>query len=51
MGQQERVLDRAKRRVDRGFVVVDVETRGGEYFFLPSITALRMIGDGIVDPT
>ncbi len=28
-----------------------VETRGGEYFFLPSLTALRMIGDGIVDPT
>lgn len=28
-----------------------VETRGGEYFFVPSITALRMIGEGIVDPT
>jgi len=28
-----------------------VETRGGEYFFLPSMTALRMIGMGIVDPT
>lgn len=28
-----------------------VETRGGEYFFVPSITALRMIGMGVVDPT
>ncbi len=28
-----------------------VETRGGEYFFIPSITALRMIGEGIIDPT
>jgi len=28
-----------------------VETRGGEYFFIPSLTALRMIAEGIVDPT
>jgi Dyp-type peroxidase family len=28
-----------------------VETRGGEYFFTPSLTALRMIGRGLVDPT
>ena len=28
-----------------------VETRGGEYFFIPSMTALRMIGMGVVDPT
>ncbi|MGG5822795.1 Dyp-type peroxidase [Falsiroseomonas sp. HW251] len=28
-----------------------VETRGGEYFFVPSLTALRMIGQGLVDPT
>ena len=28
-----------------------IETRGGGYFFLPSLTALRMIGEGIVDPT
>jgi Dyp-type peroxidase family len=28
-----------------------VEPRGGDYFFLPSMTALRMIGMGIVDPT
>ncbi|CCO47610.1 putative Peroxidase [Vibrio nigripulchritudo SOn1] len=28
-----------------------VETRGGDYFFIPSLTALRMIADGIVDPT
>ncbi len=28
-----------------------VETRGGEYFFIPSMTALRMIAKGIVDPT
>jgi deferrochelatase/peroxidase EfeB len=28
-----------------------VETRGGEYFFIPSITALTMIALGTVDPT
>lgn len=28
-----------------------VETRGGEYFFVPSITALKMIAAGIIDPT
>jgi Dyp-type peroxidase family len=28
-----------------------VEARGGDYFFLPSMTALRMMGMGIVDPT
>lgn len=28
-----------------------VETRGGDYFFVPGITALHMIADGIVDPT
>jgi deferrochelatase/peroxidase EfeB len=28
-----------------------VEPRGGDYFFMPSMTALRMIGIGIVDPT
>lgn len=28
-----------------------VETRGGEYFFIPSITAVRMIAEGIIDPT
>ena len=28
-----------------------VTTRGGEYFFLPSVSALRMIAMGIVDPT
>ncbi len=28
-----------------------VSTRGGDYFFAPSITALRMIGSGLVDPT
>ncbi|MEL6601341.1 MAG: peroxidase [Pseudomonadota bacterium] len=28
-----------------------VETRGGDYFFIPSLTALRMIGMGVVDPT
>jgi Dyp-type peroxidase family len=28
-----------------------VETRGGDYFFLPSMTALRMIGMGTTDPT
>lgn len=28
-----------------------VEVRGGGYFFLPSLTALRLIGKGMVDPT
>jgi len=28
-----------------------VEVRGGGYFFLPSLTALRMIAMGIIDPT
>ena len=28
-----------------------VETRGGDYFFIPSMTSLRMIADGVVDPT
>ncbi|MEI9928915.1 MAG: hypothetical protein WDN44_16045 [Sphingomonas sp.] len=28
-----------------------VEPRGGDYFFIPSMTALRMIGMGIIDPT
>lgn len=28
-----------------------VETRGGDYFFIPSLTALHMLADGIVDPT
>ena len=28
-----------------------VETRGGDYFFIPSLTALRMIAKGLVDPT
>jgi Dyp-type peroxidase family len=28
-----------------------VETHGGEYFFIPSITALRMVSTGSVDPT
>ncbi len=28
-----------------------VETRGGDYFFLPSMTALRMMAQGRIDPT
>lgn len=28
-----------------------IEARGGDYFFIPSITALKMIAGGIVDPT
>ena len=28
-----------------------VSTRGGDYFFAPSMSALRMIGMGVVDPT
>lgn len=28
-----------------------VETRGGAYFFIPSMTALRLIAQGLTDPT
>ena len=28
-----------------------VETRGGDYFFVPSLTCLRMLALGIIDPT
>ena len=28
-----------------------MSTRGGDYFFAPSMTALHMIGAGLVDPT
>ncbi len=28
-----------------------VECRGGDYFFIPSMTALRMLAMGIIDPT
>lgn len=28
-----------------------VETRGGDYFFIPSLTALHMLAEGIIDPT
>ncbi|MGI2034445.1 Dyp-type peroxidase [Rhizobium panacihumi] len=28
-----------------------VEPRGGDYFFVPSMTSLRLIGMGIIDPT
>lgn len=28
-----------------------VETRGGDYFFIPSMSALRMIARGVIDPT
>ena len=28
-----------------------VTTRGGDYYFIPSLTALRMIAMGVVDPT
>jgi Dyp-type peroxidase family len=28
-----------------------VQTRGGAYFYMPSMTGLRMIGMGVVDPT
>lgn len=28
-----------------------VETRGGDYFFIPSITALRMIAEEMIDPS
>lgn len=28
-----------------------VTTRGGEYFFIPSLTAIRMIADNLIDPT
>ncbi|MFT4765709.1 MAG: Dyp-type peroxidase family [Oleispira sp.] len=28
-----------------------VETRGGDYFFIPSISALRMIAENLIDPS
>lgn len=28
-----------------------VETRGGDYFFIPSMTALNLIAKGLIDPT
>ena len=28
-----------------------VETRGGDYFFVPSLTAMRLIARGLIDPT
>jgi hypothetical protein len=28
-----------------------VQTRGGAYFFMPSMTCLRMIAIGVIDPT
>jgi len=28
-----------------------VETKGGAYFFVPSMTSLRMIAAGVIDPT
>jgi len=28
-----------------------VEVRGGDYFFIPSMSALRMLAEGIIDPT
>ncbi len=28
-----------------------VEVRGGEYFFIPSVSSLHLIADGLVDPT
>lgn len=34
-----------------GHLPLFVATRGGEYFFLPSLTAIRMIAMGTVDPT
>ena len=33
------------------FIPTLVETRGGDYFFVPSLTCLRMIALGIIDPT
>ena len=28
-----------------------VETRGGDYFFVPSMTAMRLIARGLIDPS
>jgi Dyp-type peroxidase family len=42
-------------RPDPPFICFDlprfVETRGGEYFFLPSLSAIEMIGSGAIDPS
>ena len=49
------IIDGDERTGKRPFFCANmprfVETRGGDYFFIPSMTALRMIGEGIVDPT
>jgi Dyp-type peroxidase family len=43
--------DSGKRPLLCGGIPRFVETRGGGYFFIPSLTALRMIGEGTIDPT
>jgi len=54
-GDAKFVIPVDPRGGDAPFICSDiplfVEMRGGDYFFLPSMTALRMIGMGSVDPT
>ncbi len=52
----EKYIIQADKETDgRPYVMNDipqfVTTRGGEYFFIPSLTTLRMIAAGMVDPT
>lgn len=54
--RQGRMVMQADPRGDRppflcNKIPTFVETRGGDYFFVPSMTALQLIGAGIVDPT
>ena len=42
---------RQRDALHRGHLPEFVTTRGGDYFFLPSLTAVRMIAMGTVDPT
>lgn len=56
MGPKAKFIIPSDRKSGRPPFIVEgipqfVETRGGEYFFVPSMTALRMIGMGVVDPT
>jgi deferrochelatase/peroxidase EfeB len=54
-GDKKFVVPVAPESGEAPFICADlpkfVEARGGEYFFVPSMTALRMIGMGTVDPT
>ena len=49
------VIPQSKEREGAPFICSKlpqfVETKGGAYFFVPSMTSLRMIAIGVIDPT